>query len=291
MANLFRAEWDKIAGNRWAAGFLIWVFPVGVFVFGAIYLVMVLLVDDVRRQIADWQWTTSFLGTWSFPNNFLGRLFIVAFTAIIFAGEYQYGTWKNLVPRRRRVVLILNKYLVLAAFVLVAFVTMSLIAGFGGGILVRTAGGDYGPVLTGEVLGDFAREYSLQMFLTFAGTLIAVGLASLAAMFTRSMLASLMAAAVVLIAEAASIVFVFLLDQWLDWHWLYDLYKLTPGYNLDNILAWVMRGTGALPPIVQFNGIPFDPNSLGVSVLILLGWIVALVTLTTWLFSRQDITS
>jgi hypothetical protein len=36
VSSLFRAEWIKIAGNRWVTSALIWIFPVGALAFVAV---------------------------------------------------------------------------------------------------------------------------------------------------------------------------------------------------------------------------------------------------------------
>ena len=60
-------------------------------------------------------WTDTFMASWGFANNLFGRMFLLGFTAVTFAGEYQWGTWKNIIPRQRRSLLIMAKFINLGA--------------------------------------------------------------------------------------------------------------------------------------------------------------------------------
>jgi hypothetical protein len=67
------------------------------------------------------RWPEQMIGIWKIPSNSLARLLLMGFTAVIFGGEYQWHTWKNIVPRHGRLFLILAKFFTLAAFITVAF--------------------------------------------------------------------------------------------------------------------------------------------------------------------------
>ena len=123
MVNLFRAEWVKIAGNRWVAGCLVWIFPILAVAFVVLMSVIMALSPAARESFfeAPAQWTEQAVAIWNIPNNPLGRLVLLGFTAVVFAGEYQWQTWKNVVPRNRRSLLILIKFLALGAFIVLAF--------------------------------------------------------------------------------------------------------------------------------------------------------------------------
>src|SRR5579859_1167265 len=165
MLELFRAEWRKITGNRLATGLLILVFPVGAAAVLTFTIVLALLSSDFRASVAanPPAWTDQFMFALNVVNSEIGRLLVLAFAAVLFAGEYQWGTWKNIVPRRSRVSLILVKFLAVAVFVLVSFTAMSVITGLGAGIVVAISGGQYGPPISGDVLGAFAHMYLLQV--------------------------------------------------------------------------------------------------------------------------------
>lgn len=294
MVNLFRAEWMKIAGNRWLTGCLIWVFPIGAVAFTVVVGVIMILSESARTSFgADTvTWTETLVGTWSFLNNPLGRLLLIGFTAVMFAGEYQWQTWKNLIPRNRRVALILNKFLALSVFVVVAFALMSVLLAVGMGLLRAIAGASYGPEITGEVLRTTASDYARSAGLGFLSTLIAAGYAALAGMLTRSILGGVLVAYGLTIAENLSLVALLLIAYFLDFRDIIHVYRFTPGYNLLNLDSWFRIGE-ATPLEVAFSGTDtlIVRDSAEFSALVIAVWVVGLIGLTVYLFRRQDITS
>ena len=192
MVNVLRAELQKMVGNRWTTGFLIWIFPVGALGFVGLMSLLALLIPSFRDNIYPSLWTDNFLVPWGFINNLFGRMFLLGFTAVTFAGEYQWGTWKNIVPRQRRGLLIMAKFIVLGVLILIAFSLMSLIFGFGYGILTRIADITYGPEVTGQVVREFLSDYALQATLTFVSVIIASIYAALSALLMRSILGGIM---------------------------------------------------------------------------------------------------
>ena len=295
MRDLFRAEWLKIAGNRWVAGCLIWIFPM--VAFGAVVVLGLILSlsSGARNGIREDNnplWTDNAISVWNVPNNPLGRLVLLGFTAVVFAGEYQWQTWKNVVPRNRRVPLIVVKFLALGVFVVVAFLLMSLIWTLGWWLLCQIAGIPYGPKITGDVLSDFAGDYTLAMGLAFTSTLIAAGYAALAAMLTRSILGGVLVGFALTLAENASIVGLLVIGYFLDIPRIVHLYQFTPAYNLLNVASWI-NDQVALNMNVDVEGKAsyIFSDSLTFSVLVLAAWVFGLVALTAYLFRRQDITS
>ncbi len=296
MRDLFRAEWLKIAGNRWVAGCMVWIFPLGALAFILIAGVILLLSSSARqgfRQDEAALWTEQAIGVWSFPNNPLGRLILLGFTAVVFAGEYQWGTWKNIVPRNRRFSLVLVKFVALGVFVVLAFALMSVLWAAGWGVLTRIAGDSYGPRITADVVRDFAGDYALAASLAFTSTIIAAGYAALAGMLTRSILGGVIVGFAVTFAENLSIVVLLLIGWLLDIPKAVLAYRFTPGYNLLNVASWI---SDKAPSMVRpyENGPHAEivlSDSLEFSVLVLAAWVVGLILLTGLLFRRQDITS
>lgn len=296
MRDLFRAEWLKIAGNRWVAGCMVWIFPLGALAFLLVAGVILLLSSTARqgfRQDEAALWTEQAIGVWSFPNNPLGRLILLGFTAVVFAGEYQWGTWKNIVPRNRRFSLVLVKFVALGVFVVLAFALMSVLWAAGWGVLTRIAGASYGPRITADVVRDFAGDYALAASLAFTSTIIAAGYAALAGMLTRSILGGVIVGFAVTFAENLSIVVLLLIGWLLDIPKAVLAYRFTPGYNLLNVASWISEKA---PSVVR----PYESgthaeivlsDSLEFSVLVLAAWVVGLILLTGMLFRRQDITS
>lgn len=298
--DLFRAEWTKIAGHRWLTAFMVWVFPVGAFAFIVVLALLVVLVpppsDD---ESADWleledaQWTEQAINAWDLPNSLLGRLVMMGFTSVIFAGEYQWGTWKNVVPHSNRIPLVVIKFLATGAFILMAFVLMSFILAAGWGLLVRLAGETYGPAITGDVLAEFGRDYTQRALLAFSLTMISAGIAALAAMLTRSILGGVLVSILATYAEGLSVLVLALLAYLLKFPRLVYLYRLTPSYNIANVESWLntsqaeteQGGMTLLGDMIDFA------DSLEFSAVVLAAWVVGLIALTAYLFNRQDLTT
>lgn len=290
MIDLFRAEWRKIIGNRMSTGVLILVFPVGAAAILMLSIVLALLSSEFRASVAAHPptWMDEFLFSWNVVNSEIGRLLVLAFAAIVFAGEYQWGTWKNVVPRRERVSLILIKFVAVSVFVLASFTAMSIIIGIGAGVVVAIAGGQYGPPLTGDVLGAFAHTYLLQASVAFTSALIASGYTALAAILTRSIIGSTVIGLVITFGELVILAALALLSFLLHVPSLTNGYLLTPGYNLSNISQWSSESTGYS---VGVGDGTLGPLSLGVSLVIVAVWAIGLILLTTLAFRRQDLTA
>jgi ABC-2 type transport system permease protein len=295
MRDLFRAEWLKIAGNRWVSGCLIWIFPIVAFGAVVVLALILSLSSSARngfRQDNSPLWTESAMAVWNVPNNPVGRLILLGFTAVVFAGEYQWQTWKNIVPRNRRVPLILIKFLALGVFVVVAFLLMSLIWTLGVGLLSQIVGVSYGPRIAGDVVSDFAGDYALTVGLTFTSTLIAAGYAALAAMLTRSILGGVLVGFALTFAENLSIVALIVIGYFLDIPRIVHLYQFTPGYNLLNVASWINDKVALnMDVTVESTATYVFSDSLTFSVIVLAAWVFGLIALTAYLFRRQDITS
>ena len=290
MFELFRAEWRKIMGNRLATALLMLIFPVGAAAVLVLTILLALLSSDFRTAVADSPplWTDEFMFAWQVVNSEIGRLVVLVFAAVVFAGEYHWGTWKNIIPRRARVSLILVKFLAVAVFVLVSFTAMSVITGIGSGIVVAISGGHYGPALSGDVLTAFADSYLLQAATAFTSALIACGYTALAAILTRSITGSAVVGIVITFAELVILLGLGLASVLLKAPWLPNGYLLTPGYNLSNISQWASEGVGYS---VGIGTGPIGPLSLTASLVLIAVWVVGLIATTTLIFRRQDIIS
>ncbi|RPJ02895.1 MAG: hypothetical protein EHM39_00825 [Chloroflexi bacterium] len=295
MRDLFRAEWLKIAGNRWVASCLIWIFPMMAVGLTIVMGLILALSSDARTGFSQddtYRWTDNAIGVWSIPNNPIGRLILLGFTAVVFAGEYQWPTWKNVVPRNRRVALILIKFLALGGFVVLAFVLMSILWTLGWGLLTQIAGTSYGPHITGKVLSEFAEDYVLAAGLAFTSTIISAGYAALAGMLTRSILGGVLVGFGLTLAEGFSILALLLIGWFTDFPEIVHAYRFLPFYNLINVSSWLTENKPlAMQPSEEgiFADIIFS-DSLAFSVAVLAAWVVGLITLTAVLFRRQDIT-
>jgi hypothetical protein len=287
---LFRAEWQKIIGNRWATGCMIWIFPALAVLVILLLFVGAALSSSFRESInaEPARWTEIAIFPWVIPNNPLGRGLLIGFTAVLFAGEYQWNTWKVVVPRSQRVPLILMKFLTVALFVLFAFTLMSILLTLGMGLLHVMVGASYGPSVDGDVLSNFVEDYGLQMLFAFMTTIIAAGYAAFAAMITRSILGSAITAIVASIGETFLIIPLALLASLFKMDSIMHVYRFVPSWNLINLFSWL---TEDQPSQLEMPSGEIVVDSLLFSEVVLACWVVGLIVLTAYLFQRQDITN
>lgn len=296
MLNLMRAEWKKTTGNRLAAGLLVWIFPLGAVGIAVLSFVVLFLSEDYRRslgmQTAYWQ--NSFETGWGVVNSEIGRGIMLVFAAITLAGEYVWGTWKNIIPRSRRWKLILAKFIMISLVIVFSYIVFTLVIGLTDTLLKVVSGAPLSPELTGETLSQAVTTYLVQAGTSFGAAWIAVGYAAIAAMLTRSVVGSIVLSFIALVAEQAILVVCFLLVQVLG---LSDqilyVYYFTPSYNFTNINSWLLSDTPYHP--LQFSTVTgattFIPHSLTGSLIIIALYVILIAAITILLFRRQDITS
>ena len=294
MLGLLRAEWQKVIKNYMLTGFLVWIYPVGLAAF-FIMAVFAGLVSKTARlamvATSSGQWTTEMLGIWalvtSFPVNILPRLLPLAFMAVVFASEYQWGMWKNLIPRSRRVLLILVKFVILIVVVMMSLLLSSLIIGAGQSLSHQVAGVAYGPILTTEVLADFVRAYTREALLGMTSLILLAGYAAVAAVLTRSILGGLLAGFGFSILEPMSFAVLIMLGRVLDKPGIINLFQFTPSYNIDNMRSWLVSNMPFTQVETNFTAEP----SLAFSAIVLGAWVIGLIILAVSVFERQDIAS
>ncbi|MCA9955507.1 MAG: ABC transporter permease [Anaerolineales bacterium] len=295
MRSAFAAEWRKLLGHTKAIAFLVWVYPIGaLMIVLLIQILPALLLDPVREMIAasPIDWTENLLSVWNAMNGFPGGTFLrmpfIAFIAMAFAGEYQWGTWKNIVPRQSRMNLIFAKFLVLALLLMLALLLTSLVLLAGGWLESVLFNVPYGPSLAELDWAAFLQQSLLQVLGTFVSTLIVASYAALIAMYSRSIIASLLLSVGVGIVELTSSVLLVIVSQAVQRPNLVNILVALPTYNLDNVRSWVVDGVGS-----TFGGYPgfTAVPPLWLSMVILLLWLGGLVGGTAVLFRHQDITS
>lgn len=294
MLSLLQAEWKKTTSNRMLSGFLVWIYPVGV---GAFMLMMLLvsLISESSAQAmvatSSGQWTSDMSAIWlfisTFPGNIFGRLLPLAFMAVVFAGEYQWGTWKNLVPRSSRPALILAKYCTLTAFIMLALFITSLLSALGQGLGHAMIGEAYGPELNAASLIEFAPTYVQYALLALISLVILAGFAALSALLTRSILGGLLAGFGFSVVEPMSLMLLYLVGKLLARPEVINLYQYTPTYNLDNLRSWFAQQGAATAPLAGFTAQP----GMGFSLVMLVIWMLGLVSLSLLIFHQQDISS
>ncbi|VAW40005.1 hypothetical protein MNBD_CHLOROFLEXI01-2285 [hydrothermal vent metagenome] len=295
MQSMIAAEWRKLLGYSKAIAFLVWIYPIAALVIVLILSILPPLLFPSVRELASQNgrfWTNDSLAVWQAMSGFPGGTFIrmpfLAFTAIAFAGEYQWGTWKNIVPRQSRTALILTKFLVLGVLATVGLLLASFIITGGGWLSAVLYDVPYGPALSELDVAAFFQEYVTQAAVTIAGMLIAASYAALIAMYSRSIMASLLLSVGVGILEIFFALILAIVGTVTNRPSLTNLFVVTPTYNLDNIRSWLIDGMGSTGGgLPGFTAVP----SLTVSILIVLLWLVGLLGLTAVFFNRQDITT
>lgn len=286
MIALLRAEWLKMTRQRFVTGGLIWIWPIGGFIFCVVLAFGVVIFPTTRDQIRAYpfRWADVALGAWTIPLNLFGRLLIIAYAARQFAGEYQWGTWKHSAPYVSRTHLLFAKYIVLSCLILLAFALLSVILAVGGAIVNGLAGAPTLPILTFEVVTTFVRNYLLQAGATLIGTFIGTAFAALAAILTRSMLGGAIAGLFFILVELGFMTSVTVMGIIFNTPQIADLIRFTSAYNVPNISSWVIYGQ-PLTPLVQGVRV----NSPLESLFVLLMWVIGLVGVSLFVFRRQDL--
>jgi hypothetical protein len=294
MLDLLRAEWKKVNRNFRITAFLVWIVPVGMVAF---FTVMIILgfFSEGQKQISlstsTGQWTTDMLSIWdfvgTFPSNILYELLPLAFVAVVFAGEYQWGTWRNLLPRTRRTYLILVKLVIVVTLVMISLVLTSVFNLIGYGLIHQSVGVSYGPELNNDVLQGFLSDGLVMVFVTLIIVTFLAGFGMLAAIATRSILGGLMVSFVIVLFEGLSRGLLQLLSIWFKAPGLVRVGLYLPSYNLENLRSWLLLGKAQ---IMELAGLSMQVG-LGFSFAVLAVWLVGLVGLTLFVFERQDITA
>jgi hypothetical protein len=272
----------------------VWILPVGLIAFYGLMFILGLLSEDQRMYnltLSSGQWTLDIASVWkavsTFPGNVFGNLLPLSFVAVSFAGEYQWGTWKNILPGNLRAGVIGAKFVTVIATLMLSLVVSSLLNGICLTVIHKIAATSYPPQITAKALGDFVIIYFQQATLALV-TLLIVGLfASLAAILTRSILGGLLLGFLLTVAESVVELFLVLFSNMFKLSGVVNLYQYAPSYNIGNLRSWFETGT-ALTNVVP--GFSAEPN-IAVSSLILVVWILVLFGLMVFIFQRQDITS
>ena len=288
MNSLLRAEWIKINKNIKLTGSLVWVFPIAT---AAIYGLGLLLFGSLLgEEIEPALWTNDFNAIWGFingfPGNVFGRLLPLAFMATVFAGEYQWGTWKNIVPRRSRWALIVSKQLVLVAIIVLAFFLTSVVTVFFQAIRHGLADIDYQPAFSAQAISDFLQLYFREAGFAITALFMMTAFAAIAAILTRSVLGSLLIGLGLSVLELVSGLLLAFLGHFINWPELANAYRFMPSYSIENIRSWLMAGSSFPAPLPGFTA----ESTLLFSLIVLVIWLFGLTGLAIWLFHRQDIT-
>ena len=291
MVNLFLAEWKKIIGNTKLMVSLVWLFPIMTAISLGIGIVISLFSEGFGAFMGRSEWTKDILGIWGIVTNFPGSVFtrlpLIAFMAMVFAGEYESGTWKNIIPRNNRVNIIVAKLVAVVANIMVALVITSIITVIMQYFSHAVEKVAYGPTITSDTIYETLRAYLISSSLTLISLFILGTFAAISAMLTRSVLGSLLLSFGLSLADLLSIMLFLLLGNLFNKPEILNGFQFTPSYNIDNIRSWLLNNVASdlVPPGFTAELGPFT------SFTILVIWIIALLALALWLFNRPDITS
>lgn len=288
MIQLMRAEYRKVIGNRRLMCCMIYIWPLVGSAIGCMLALNFAINADAAesyRETTPFHWTEMALLPWFLLNNPLGRLLLIGFPVTIFAGEYEYRTWKTIVPGNPRWRVMIAKYLTMSGFIVVAFSVMSVLLTLAVGVLNLSFNAAYPPAVNSDVMTEFVQDYALNATMAFVAMLVVGAFGILISIITRSVFIGVFAGLVVSGIEFLGIpIILALLSSILRQDWVLDLIVLTPSYNTDNILAWINFNE----PVNYFSE---NVDSLTVieSALMLVFWVVSLVGLSIFAFQRQDI--
>ena len=292
MINLMRAEWKKSLGNYQLTSFLVWVYPVGS---GAFYVLMIIasLLSETMRAgmpLGTGSWVVDMVSGWGLINSLgggvFGRLFPLAYMAVVFAGEYEWGTWKNILPRNRRHKIISAKLIILSVLVMISLTMMTVLIAIGQGLLHRIVGIAYGPGMNQDAIAEFLSGYGREASLAGTSMLILATFAALAAVITRSTIGTLLLSFGFSILDILMAGILLLISNILNQPNLVNLFQYSITYNLDNIRTWVMINEPLRQPVPGFTAEP----TFAASAVVLTGWLILLLVVTLFTFQRQDIT-
>ncbi len=284
MLEALEAERLKFARHR-ATWVLVWGYPIGMVLLWAVVMAFELArggpaLPEAPESAASWIADTAIV--WGAPGSTFGRYLIAAYTAVVFAGEYGWNTWKLVTPHRARWVLMAAKYVVVATLLYLAFALTGAIT------VVLSFAGD---ALTGEVTPKgltaeaLLRAQGTGALVALAPVLLTMAYTSLAAVVTRSALAAMLVGVVVATVDQVFSRFAPMLSV-LAPDLVWALFHALPGYHLENLKTWIESGT-ALP--VSFPEGAKVALSWRKSLAAISAWTAGLAALTVGAFQRQDL--
>jgi hypothetical protein len=282
MLDAISAEALKFTRHR-ATWFLVWIYPIG-FMILAVLGIMIGLSQANRVAAAPEasKWIESTASIWSVPPHVLGRYFISAFTAVVFAGEYGWNTWKLVVPHRPRGALIAAKFAITLLLLYAAFVATGLL------MILMTFVSDLvvgDPIPAGVTAGALAKAQWLGAVKALPPILLTIAYTALAAVLTRSMIAALVIGLVITTAEQTFLGLAPMLAYYAP-ALVSFVYRLLAGYHFENLASWISTGSAYQVQLPQSGNVALSwMTSLGT----VLAWTGGLAALTWFSFKRQDI--
>jgi ABC-2 type transport system permease protein len=199
-------------------------------------------------------------------------LFVMIGAATLYAGDYRWETWRLISARNTRWNLILGKVGV-AKLLSLAAVLLLIAFGFVGK-LIEGAIFERGFAFTfgGEQAGQFFLSLLVAYIRVVQVTLIGL----LAAIFTRSLLATLFVPLVVSIGQFFLAALIMPQIGWQDTDWYAQ--ALAPNLSADTLIAFIGDNPGGPTAVTAWLA--------GAS---LIGWCLVTLGLALWWFQRQDL--
>ena len=280
MLDAIRAEALKMRAHRgtWA---MVWIYPI---LIGALLVATLLYYAVSGSQgtpapsLAEWLKDTTLF--WHAPGSGPGRILVAAFTALVFAGEYNWNTWKLIVPVRRRWQLMAAKWLVIVAFVWLALLLTSLIVLLGEWL--RALQGAAIP--DGVTLNAIVQAHARAAAYALIPIVYAVSFASLFALLTKSLLASVVLSIGLVIVEGLLSLLSLFAYQRAPGITRF-LIETTPPYHMENMTTWAYYDYGFE---LMLNPQTLYEASWGTSLAMVLGWSFVATALALTAFLRQD---
>jgi hypothetical protein len=297
MRDLLKAEWNKVRHNYKTVSFIVWIVPVGVFTMLLIGILLAIFSESERGAgglfgvVSTNNWIMDLTGIFNivlvFPTDIMGRIMPLAFIALSMAGEYQWDTWKSIVPRNNRISLLTSKILITSAVMLLSLVLTSLITFFGSLIGRSILGMDYLPAVSAQNLTLLAKEFGVNFGLSALVLIFLGSVGCLLARFSRSTLITFLGGFFFTIVDGLVDKFLYLFGSIFNLPDLVNGYAYSFSFNLGNTLSWLKNDAPFTVTTPGFEG----QYSLMYSILWLTIWIGGVLILALWSFNHQDLTS
>lgn len=291
MISIIRAEWIKSFKYTRLMVALVWFYPI----MAAIVLIIGILASLFSKGFAAYMqqslWNEDILAIWgminTFPGNIFTRIPLLAYMAVMFAGEFEWGTWKNIIPPSQRASLIIAKLITLTGIIIMSLIATSAVIVLFNLIAHALEGIPYGPPISGRILSDLIQVYFFEIILSILSILILGSFIAIAAMLTRSIIGSMLLGLGLSLVDLLSVGLFMILGNLFNRQNIVNLFRFTPSYNLENVRSWFLNNTALSQVPPGFNA----DLTLASSSLLLIMWIISLLAFIVWLFQRQDITT
>jgi len=279
MRNIVSAEWTKLLPHK-GTWLLVWIYPILFLLVLTIGLIGEPGMSRDAAKAAGWIDETTMI--WHVPGITMGRYFVAAYFALVFAGEYGWNTLKLVLPHTSRWKLVAAKYLVPLGLLYLAWLLAA----------VLTVAAEYAktamaglPVPDGVTLAAILHGHGTTLLHGVVPLLLTAGYASLLAVLTRSTLAAFIVSLVLITFDERLGRIVCALSNF-GMEWLAVPYRVLPSYHLQNFASWTQEGVGYRLPLA--SGAVVEMSQM-TSTLAIAAWIGGLMALTFWWFRRQDI--